>query len=137
MRARCPRRFSMNGRTMGVLKKTKRSSGPSPEPCEEVYENRSGSHYCGNLAERVTTSPVVVWACLLWAGWTVLFTADAHSLLQAHAGTPAGLVERIYFSGSTMFTLGNGDFTPQGRLWQLATSAATLSGLFLLTLSVT
>jgi hypothetical protein len=89
------------------------------------------------------TGPVVLvvtvttWALLLWAGWVVLFSADPGSLLRAHARTPANLADRIYFAGYTLCTLGNGDFAPQGNLWELATALASLSGLLVLTLAVT
>lgn len=89
------------------------------------------------------TGPVVLvltvlnWAVLLWAGWVLLFSADPAALVDPHTGARATLVDRVYFTGYTMFTLGNGDFAPRGDVWKLATSAASLSGLFFLTLSVT
>jgi hypothetical protein len=85
----------------------------------------------------VLMSSVLLWALLLWAGWVVLFSADASSLADPHTHARADLAGRIYFTGYTMFTLGNGDFAPQGGLWQLVSSLTSLSGLFLLTLSVT
>jgi hypothetical protein len=80
---------------------------------------------------------VLVWALLPWLGWVVLFSGDPQSLLHAHSGAPADLVDRIYFAGYTMFTLGNGDFVPNGKFWELATALASLNGLFMLTLAVT
>lgn len=52
-------------------------------------------------------------------------------------GNPAGTVERLYFTGYTVFTLGNGDFRPGAGTWQLATVAATGTGLVLITLAIT
>jgi hypothetical protein len=85
----------------------------------------------------VLITTVLFWALLLWTGWVVLFSADAGALLDPHTKVPATLAGRIYFTGYTMFTLGNGDFAPQGGFWQIASSVTSLSGLFLLTLSVT
>ena len=90
-----------------------------------------------------TTGPIVlvvsvfVWAMIPWIGWVLLFSSDPRSLLHSHRGTPADLVDRIYYTGYTMFTLGNGDFEPNGKIWEVATALAGLSGLFMLTLSVT
>jgi hypothetical protein len=80
---------------------------------------------------------VLFWALLLWTGWVVLFSADAGSLANPQTREQADLLGRIYFTGYTMFTLGTGDFAPQGAFWQIASSITSLSGLFLLTLSVT
>lgn len=80
---------------------------------------------------------VLVWAMIPWAGWVLLFSGDPRSLLHTHLGTTAGTVDRIYFTGYTMFTLGNGDFSPNGKFWEVATAFASLNGLFMLTLAVT
>lgn len=85
----------------------------------------------------VLIATVLFWALLLWTGWVVLFSADAGALVDPHTKVRATLAGRIYFAGYTMFTLGNGDFAPQGGFWQVVSSVASLSGLFLLTLSVT
>ena len=85
----------------------------------------------------VLVANVLLWALLLWAGWVVLFSADPRSLLHTRTDVPAGLVDRVYFTGYSLFTLGNGDFSPQGRIWEIATALAGLNGLFVLTLSVT
>lgn len=52
---------------------------------------------------------------------------------DAANGEPAGLVDRLYFTGYTVFTLGNGDFKPGSGIWQIATGAAAGTGLFLVT----
>lgn len=85
----------------------------------------------------VLVMTVMHWALLLWAGWVALFSAERGSLLHSHRQTPADLPERIYFTGYSIFTLGNGDYSPSGRFWQVATAAASLSGLVLVTLAVT
>jgi hypothetical protein len=85
----------------------------------------------------VLVTSVLVWATIPWIGWVLLFSSDSQSLIRAHEHTPAGIIDRIYFTGYTMFTLGNGDFTPNGKFWELATTWASLNGLFMLTLAVT
>ncbi len=57
--------------------------------------------------------------------------------MDTHTGAQAGIADRIHFTGSTMFTLGSGDFTPSGSFWKVATAFAGLNGLFMLTLAVT
>ena len=85
----------------------------------------------------VLVTSVLVWALIPWVGWVLLFSGDPESLIKVHVGSSADLVDRIYFTGYTMFTMGNGDFTPNGKFWEIATSLASLNGLFMLTLAVT
>lgn len=74
---------------------------------------------------------------MLWLGWLVLFSADPESVVHARTGVLAGHIDRAYFTGYTLFTLGIGDFVPKGSGWQLVTVVASFSGLFLVTLSIT
>lgn len=83
----------------------------------------------------VLVASVLVWAITVWTGWALLFSADPRSLVDTHTGAQAGIADRIYFTGSTMFTLGSGEFTPSGSLWKVATAFAGLNGLFMLTLA--
>jgi hypothetical protein len=79
---------------------------------------------------------VGTWTTLLWAGWAFLFSASPTSLLDASTGRPAGAWEKIYFTGYTLFTLGLGDYKPNGHFWQLATSIAAGSGFLLFGLAL-
>lgn len=85
----------------------------------------------------ILVATVLLWVLLLWSGWAALFSASESALVDSRTRTPANAVERIYFTGYTLFTLGNGDFTPEGGPWQLATATASLSGFALVTLMVT
>ncbi len=80
---------------------------------------------------------LAVWISLLWTGWTLLFSADANSVVHVQTGEPADLSSRIYFTGYTIFTLGVGNFVPQGGVWEVLTAVASINGLFLITLSIT
>lgn len=80
---------------------------------------------------------LTVWIVLLWGGWTLIFASAEATLIDTLNRGAISWVDRIYFTGYTFFTLGTGDFVPQGGVWQLATILATGSGLLLVTLSVT
>ena len=99
---------------------------------------RSGSH--GLLAAMGTVilmSAIVSWITLLWAGYLLVFSAGDAAVVHASTGAPAGFWERVYFTGYTLSTLGMGDFVPQGSAWRVVTALASLSSLFLVTLSIT
>jgi hypothetical protein len=80
---------------------------------------------------------IVSWIVLIWTGWTLFFNGSTHALVSAQTKAPASFGERVYFTGYTLFTLGLGDFQPQGLLWQLATTLTALSGLVVVTFSIT
>lgn len=91
----------------------------------------------------VSAGPVVVlltigvWLALLWGGWTLVFSADPDSVISSSSREPAGGWTRVYYAAFTAFTLGVGDYIPQGEVWQVLTGIAVLTGLGLTTLAIT
>jgi hypothetical protein len=84
----------------------------------------------------ILVSTLVMWVGLLWAGWTLVFAGGEHALIDTRDGGPLSWVEYVYFVAYTMFTMGNGDFTPTAGVWQIATSLTTASGMLFVTLAV-
>ncbi len=78
---------------------------------------------------------VLTWTVLLWIGWILLFSADPNSVVHSNTHVPADRIGRVYFVGYTVFTLGNGDFAPQGW-WRIITILSVASGFVLITLVV-
>ena len=91
----------------------------------------------------VASGPIVVlltiaiWLALLWSGWTLIFSADPDAILSSAGRTPASGWSRIYYSAFTVFTLGVGDYIPNGQPWEILTGFAVLTGLGLTTLAIT
>lgn len=85
----------------------------------------------------VVTLTVLAWLLLLWTGWFLIFSAKGSSVLTTATKMIADTSDRVYFVGYTLFTLGNGDFSPNGDAWQIATAVASASGLFTATLAIT
>lgn len=79
---------------------------------------------------------VGTWIVLLWTGWTLIFHGTERAVVHGQTQYPAAFWERVYFTGFTIFTLGIGDFVPNGRIWQVLTAVASANGLFLATLSI-
>ena len=80
---------------------------------------------------------LVTWITLFWVGWLFLFAAGEGSLIDTRDAGGISWIERFYFVGYTLFTMGTGDFTPKDGIWQIATALTTASGMLFVTLSVT
>ncbi len=55
---------------------------------------------------------IVVWALLLWLGWSLVFLSGSPSVVFTQGGAPADAFSVIYFAGYAVITLGNGDMQP-------------------------
>ena len=85
----------------------------------------------------ILTLTLAVWVLLIWVGWTFVFAGSPNSLNYTRGPEPVRWLGRFYFVGYTMFTLGNGDFSPAVGIWQVVTAVTNASGMVLITLSVT
>ena len=85
----------------------------------------------------VVLAVLTSWITLALAGWALVFSAAEGGVRATTSEAPASLVGRLYFTGYTVFTLGNGDYVPGDGAWQLATVLAVATGLILVTLSIT
>lgn len=98
---------------------------------------RRGSHRFLRLAGvGLLTMTVLTWVGLLWVGWSLVFLSDDNAVLTTDQGVPASGWARVYYVGYTIFTLGNGEYRAGSAPWQLATTAAALSGVALVALAV-
>lgn len=80
---------------------------------------------------------LVTWIFFLWTGWTFVFAGYEQAIINSSTQESITWIDRIYFAGYLIFTLGNGDFKPNDGFWQIATVLASGSGFLGVTLGVT
>lgn len=85
----------------------------------------------------ILLATVFTWLLLVAAGWTLVFVAEPGALLDVRTYEPADFVGRVWFVLHSVFTLGNGDYIPDGGAYQLAGAGTVASGMFLVTLAIT
>ncbi|MER2063977.1 MAG: ion channel [Alkalibacterium sp.] len=74
------------------------------------------------------------WVITMWTGYTLFFAGSSGSIVDIQNLRPIGWIDRIYFTGYTIFTLGIGDFAPKPGFWQLVTAFGSGFGMLFLTL---
>lgn len=79
---------------------------------------------------------LAMWIFLLWAGWTLVFSSSG-LIVDTKDGGPLSFTEYAYFSGYLIFTLGNGEFSPEDGIWQIIAIFATGTGMLFITFGVT
>ncbi|ERJ19726.1 Ion transport 2 domain-containing protein [Salinisphaera shabanensis E1L3A] len=85
----------------------------------------------------ITLTLILSWVLIAWLGWGLLFLASPDAVLNSTTKIPASLIERIYFAGFTLTTLGVGDFVPGNGWARILTVVASANGLLLFTMSIT
>jgi hypothetical protein len=80
---------------------------------------------------------VIVWMGLLWLGCLAIFSAKRDAVVRARDRTAVTAEERVYFTGATLFTLGNSEYEPNGPWWRAFTVVTAAIGLGTATLAIT
>lgn len=99
------------------------------------FRRKSSHRWMAISGVAMVLSPLALWVVLLWTGWSAIFLGTEGGIVDS-AGTVAGAWDKVYFAGYSLFTLGNGDFRPVGAFWQIASVAAALSGLTVVSLGI-
>lgn len=97
---------------------------------------RGRDRILGLAGPMMTILTLLTWLLLLWGGWVLVFSSDPAALRDTRNATPPNLAGIIYYVAYSMFTMGNGDFTPVGDVWQIATALTTASGMLSVTLFI-
>lgn len=85
----------------------------------------------------ILIASVIFWIMLLWIGWVLIFYAVPGAAIVKSTNSLPDLTDLIWFIGYCIFTVGNGDLLPNGDFWQIVSSLVGLTGMGLVTLSIT
>ena len=85
----------------------------------------------------IIISILLAWVILLWLGVLLIFVSDPYSVLNGASKLPADFVEKFYYTGFTLSTLGVGDFVAGSDGWRVITAIAAYLGLITTTVSIT
>ncbi len=96
--------------------------------------NRKIFLYSGITHLLVTT---FLWLAILFLGVFIIYTADEQMVVHGTTGIPATKVERFYFTGFVLSTLGVGDFVPGNEVSKVLTGIMSFSGFILITTGLT
>lgn len=102
-----------------------------------AHRRRASHKLLSTAGVTIVFAVLATWIALVVLGWWLVFLSSDSAIVKTANGAQADAIGRFYFTGYTVFTLGNGDYRPGGGVWQLATVAATGTGLVLITLAIT
>ncbi len=82
-------------------------------------------------------SIIVIWVLFIWLSCFLIFMSNADSIIDSETKINASTLEKLYFTGYTLSTLGPGDFKPNGDIWKLFTNLCSFFGFFLISICIT
>ena len=93
--------------------------------------------YRSRLGICIVLTTITLWLVSFWFGWVLVFHGSPEAVVNTETELPASTLERAYFVGFTVSTLGLGDFKAGGQLWKILTVVCSTSGFLLVTFVIT
>lgn len=101
-----------------------------------VHRRRPSHRFLRWTGVVMIVATVLSWVGILWTGWSLVFLSAPNAVVHPGTGQPAGGLDRVYYAGETLFTLGSGDLMGGSSEWQLVSALCALVGLSLIGLAI-
>lgn len=80
---------------------------------------------------------ILYWILSIWIGFTFIFSIQQDSIVKTVTDAPSTIMEKFYYVGYTLSTLGIGDFNATSNIWRILSVIVSISGLLIITLAIT
>lgn len=80
---------------------------------------------------------LLTWLLGIWAACTIMILSEEESVMNVETNTPGSFVSKIYYTGYTLSTLGNGDLEPGNAFWEIFTAIFSFTGLIFISIAIT
>jgi len=104
---------------------------------KKLVGHKGDNHLLDYTGLVIIITMVTTWVTFLWLGTTLIYQFESGSIIHNETKTPASFIEKLYFTGYTLSTLGMGDYLPNGIFWQIYTAVASFTGFIILTVCIT
>ncbi|WP_347159192.1 hypothetical protein [Pontibacter chitinilyticus] len=84
----------------------------------------------------IIMSILLVWTLLLWTGNVLMFASTPMAVVNSTSKLPATTLERVYYAGYLLSTLGNGNFEGGTDWWMIISSIMSFTGLMMITIAI-
>jgi hypothetical protein len=85
----------------------------------------------------ILVSILINWLLLIWLSASLLFISSPNSLMNVETNSTTTVVNKIFYTGYTLSTLGLGDIEPEGDFWDILTAILSFTGLILISIAIT
>ncbi|TDD99317.1 ion channel [Flavobacterium cellulosilyticum] len=85
----------------------------------------------------ILVSILINWLLLIWVSASLLFISCPDSLMNVETNTSTTVINKIFYTGYTLSTLGLGDMEASNGFWDILTAILSFTGLILISIAIT
>ncbi|WP_166830829.1 ion channel [Thalassoroseus pseudoceratinae] len=98
-----------------------------------IHRRRSIHGILGLTGPAMLIGVILLWYLLLSAGWYLIFAVHRDSVISNSTGAATDLMQKFYFIGTTLSSVGYGDYVPSTFPWTLISNLASLTATLVIT----
>lgn len=102
-----------------------------------IYKRTGRRNVLRHGGALILVSILVNWLLLIWTSASLLFISAPNSLMNVETNSPTTLINKIFYTGYTLSTLGLGDMEPTSNFWEVLTAILSFTGLILISIAIT
>lgn len=91
-----------------------------------IHRRQTSHAMLSSVGPWITVTLLMTWFLVAWLGWFLLFCSAPQAVVVSTTKATASLVERAYYTGYTLTTLGYGDYVPGTDGWRIPPSLQLL-----------
>lgn len=85
----------------------------------------------------ILVSILINWLLLIWISASLMFISDPDSLMNVETNSSTTVINKIFYTGYTLSTLGLGDMESTSDFWDVLTAILSFTGLILISIAIT
>lgn len=101
-----------------------------------IHRRRPIHGFLQVLGPLMTISTVILWYVLILLGWSLIFISGTNSVMVNTDSLPTDIMQRIYFTGTTLSGVGYGDLVPTEAPWTILANLSAFTTTFIITTSL-
>lgn len=77
-----------------------------------------------------------MWITLIWLGYSLIYISETTSVFDASTGDPASPLNKVYYVGYTLTSLGNGGYRAGSGTWQIISNIMGINSMIFISLGI-
>ena len=98
-----------------------------------IHRRRSIHSILGLTGPAMMVGVILLWYLLLSTGWYLIFAVHSDSVIRNSTGETTNLIQKFYFVGTTLSSVGYGDYVPSMFPWTFISNLAALTATLIIT----
>lgn len=102
----------------------------------KLCRNDGSSWLLSNVGFLLLYLMLLIWIVMIWMGNTLIIYSDVYALQDPDKLYITSFLDKAYYIGYVLSTMGSGEYTPTNQYWEIYAAAISFTGLVFITIAI-